>query len=125
MEELINWFYDMNLSGIDFNIQPDENLFCFGELGNIRLRNDLAHTGDTGLAVRPDFGLFAIQKLAATYLAQALSPELGPTKNWPGWMAKDTSGWLHVGSVGTKPIKDLVMALAGAEKTLGNLRPPE
>ena len=119
MEELINWFYDMNLSGIDFNIQPDENLFCFGELGNIRLQNDLAHTGDTGLAVRPDFGLFAIQKLAATYLAQALSPELGPTKNWPEWMAKDTSGWLHVGSVGTKPIKDLVMALAGAEKTLG------
>lgn len=116
MEELINWFYDMNLPGMEFNIQPDETLFCVGELGSIRLRNDFAYSGKTGLAVLPDFGQFPIQKMAATYLAQALNPERPPDKNWPGWIHPESAGWLGVGSVGTKPIKDLVMALSGSEK---------
>ena len=119
MEELINWICDSNFPGIDFNIQLDETLFCFGELGNIHLRNDFAYGGKTGLAVRPDFGQFKIQKLAATYLAQALNPEAGADKNWPRWIQPESAGWLMIGSAGTKPIKDLVMALSGSEKTAG------
>ena len=118
MEELINWFYDMNLSGMELNIQPDEILFCVGELGNIRLRNNFPLDDKTGLVVCPDFGQFPIQKLAATYLAQALNPERAADKNWPGWIHQESAGWLMVGSAGTKPIKDLVMALSGGDKTI-------
>jgi hypothetical protein len=136
MEELIDWFFNMNLSGMELNIQLDETLFCISEIGNIHIRNDFVFAGKTGLAVRVSFRRFPIQKLAATYLAQALNPESGPVKNWPGCIQSNTGGWLMVGSMGTQPIKDLVVALSAegmkpptVEAALGRLvasvYPPE
>jgi len=109
MDALINWFYDMNLSGVELNIQPEETLFSSPQVGNIWMRAGSA----SGIwLVRADFHSFVQQKMAMTYLAQVLGGSVADSaKKWSEWRQTETGGWLSVAS-DTSPIKELLKAIS-------------
>ena len=114
MDALINWFYDMNLSGVELNIQPEETLFSSQKVGDIRIRMG----GESGYGhVRVVFHSFVQQKMATTYLAQALgSSPVDSSKNWAGWRQTETGGWISISIASdTNPIKELLKAMSTSD----------
>jgi hypothetical protein len=117
MDSLINWFYDQNFEGANFNIQPDEILFSFADKGEIFMRQS-----DTGkILVKLEAQSFINRIMASRYLAQAYTLEdLGisatstdAANNWSAWQKLDSNGW----QPGTSNIiKNLVSVLATGGK---------
>jgi hypothetical protein len=113
MDSLINWFYDQNFTGADFNIQLDETLFSFADKGELRMR--VSET--CKILVKLDFQSFTIRLMASRYLAQAYTledlgiaaPSSAAANNWVSWKKLDTNGW-QPGTINI--IKNLVTALA-------------
>ena len=121
MDSLINWYYEQNFTGADFNIQLDETLFSFADKGELRMR--VSET--CKILVKLDFQSFTIRLMASRYLAQAYTledlgiaaPSSAAANNWVSWKKLDTNGW-QPGTINI--IKNLVTALAsGKDKAEG------
>lgn len=113
MEALINWFYDQNFKGVNFNIQHDKTIFSISDKVDIYVR--ISNTGE--ILVKLEAQSFINRLMAYRYLAQAYTLEdLGisatttdAANNWSAWQKLSSNSW-QPGT--TNIIKELIKVFA-------------